>query len=52
MWADRYLTDTLQLKFRNNVELARAVVETLKISVSTKCCNYLESKGKVPVLLF
>jgi hypothetical protein len=35
MWADRYLRNTLQLKFRNSVELAHVLAETLKISVNT-----------------
>jgi hypothetical protein len=30
MWADLYLENTSHLKFRNNVELSRVVVETLK----------------------
>jgi hypothetical protein len=40
-WADRCLRNTLQLKFRNNVELARVWAETLKISVNIK--NVLQS---------
>jgi hypothetical protein len=33
MWADRYLKNTLQLKFRNNVQLKRVLRETLKIAI-------------------
>jgi hypothetical protein len=36
MWADRYLKNTLQLKF---LHLARVLGETLKISVNTKHRN-------------
>jgi hypothetical protein len=39
MWADRYLRNTLQLKFGNNVDLARVLAETLKICVNTMHCN-------------
>jgi hypothetical protein len=39
MWAGRYLTRTLQPKFRSNVQLARVLAETLKISANTKQCS-------------
>jgi hypothetical protein len=39
MWADRFLKITLQLKFQNNVVLARVLAESLKIRVNTKYCS-------------
>lgn len=39
-WADRYSKSTIQLKFRNSVEVARVVVETLNSSVSTEYCEF------------
>jgi hypothetical protein len=41
MWTERYLKNTSQLKFLNNVELTLFLVETLKISVNTKYRNYV-----------
>jgi hypothetical protein len=41
MWADRYLKNTVQLKFLNIVELARVLAEHLKISFNTKHYNSL-----------
>jgi len=35
-WADRYLKNALQLKFRNSVELARVLAENLKININTE----------------
>jgi hypothetical protein len=39
MWTDRYLKNALQLKYCNNVKLARVLAETLKISVNIEYCN-------------
>jgi len=36
IWAERYLKNIVQLKFRNNLEFTRVATETLKVSVSTK----------------
>jgi hypothetical protein len=41
MWADRYLRNIIRLKFRNTVELARVVTETLKLSINTKYRNFV-----------
>jgi hypothetical protein len=42
MWADRYLTNTLQLEYGNNTELVCVRVETLTASVYTKNSNSFE----------
>jgi len=54
MWADRYLRNTLNLKFRNIVELACVVAGTFKISVNTTYWNFvgkLISEFSLPHLL-
>jgi hypothetical protein len=38
-WADRYLKNTLQLKFPNNGELAHDGAETMTTGVNTKYWN-------------
>jgi hypothetical protein len=43
MWAGQYLKNTLQLKFRNNDELARVLEETLEISVTLSTAILLEN---------
>jgi hypothetical protein len=39
MWTHRYLKNTLQRKFRNNIGFACAVAESLKINVNIKYCD-------------
>jgi predicted amidophosphoribosyltransferase len=49
MRAKRYLKNTLQLKFRNNVELARVLAETLMIAVTSRGSSpNLDPVVKVP----
>jgi plasmid maintenance system killer protein len=38
MWADRYMKNTMQLKFRNSVSLARVLAEIFSIRVNTNYC--------------
>jgi hypothetical protein len=41
MWADRYLYITLQLKFRNNIELGIVLEVALEVNVNTKYYTYI-----------
>jgi len=49
MWADRYLKNALQLKFRKIVEFAHIVPETLKISSNTKYSSSIGQFGTCTV---
>jgi len=39
MWGDRYLKNKLRLLFRNSLEVALVLTESLKISVISKYCT-------------